>query len=230
MTKKSVFKRILRGLKYIGIGLLSFFALFFLFAWLLTIIPTNSNFKEPEKGIDVFLRSNGTHVDICLPANSIRPLLNTSSFEYDTPNVSHFSFGWGDKGFYLYTPSWDDLKYSTALYAALWPSPTAMHVTYLYKEPELSDNIKKVRISQDQLKNMAAFIDQSFEKDSLGAYQKIEVEEDYYPYVDEFFEADGSYILFYTCNVWTNECVKSAGIKTAIWAPFEWCAMYHFRD
>jgi len=30
------------------------------------------------------------------------------------------AFGWGDKGFYLNTPTWADLKFSTAVKAAFW--------------------------------------------------------------------------------------------------------------
>lgn len=229
MSVGAVLKKVLRYLKYLMLGLVSFFALFFLFAWLLTIIPTNSDFVETKNGVEVYLVSNGTHVDVCLPKQELAPYLNTSTFELDGPDTRYYSLGWGDKGFYIHTPTWDDLKMSTALYAALWPSPTAMHVTYLYDNPDTSEYVKKVTISNAQLKSMATFIEESFKKDSSGNYQKIKIEKDYYPSVDEFFEANGSYILFYTCNVWTNECIKSAGIKTAIWAPFEWSVMYHFK-
>ena len=43
-----------------------------------------------------------------------------------------------------------------------------------------------------------------------------------YPNVhDNFYEANGSYHLFRTCNVWTNQVLINAGIKTAIWTPFD---------
>jgi hypothetical protein len=43
------------------------------------------------------------------------PFDNTISKRYD---FSYVSFGWGDKGFYLDTPSWAELQPSTAFVAA----------------------------------------------------------------------------------------------------------------
>lgn len=38
-------------------------------------------------------------------------------------DFNYIAFGWGDKGFYLDTPTWADLKFSTAFKAAFgWDS------------------------------------------------------------------------------------------------------------
>ncbi len=222
-------KSILKWLKYAIISIAGMTALYFLMAWILTIIPTNSDFEETPDGIEVYLVSNGMHVDVCLPKSELQPLLKSESFTMDDDKVQYYSLGWGDQGFYIYTPSWDDLKISTALYAMFWPSPTAMHVSYRYDTPVPGEKVKKVLISREQLQSMAMFIDESFQTDNSGHYISIPVENDYYPMVDEFFEAKGNYFMLYTCNVWSNECIKAGGIKTATWAPFEWCILYHFE-
>lgn len=41
-----------------------------------------------------------------------------------------------------------------------------------------------------------------------------------YSHYDRFFEAEGNYNCFYTCNVWTGCVLKKGKIKTAIWSPF----------
>jgi len=38
---------------------------------------------------------------------------------------------------------------------------------------------------------------------------------------DAFYEAKGSFSCFKTCNTWTNQTLKKAEIKTAIWTPFD---------
>ncbi|HOB24230.1 MAG TPA: DUF2459 domain-containing protein, partial [Kaistella sp.] len=37
-------------------------------------------------------------------------------------DFKYLAIGWGDKGFYLDTPTWADLKFSTAFKAAFWLS------------------------------------------------------------------------------------------------------------
>lgn len=230
MATKKILLKIWRVLKRFLIAITAFVALYYSCAYVFTWIPSNSDFKETPNGYEVYLISNGMHVDICFHKEDINKYLSTDAFELDADYIEYYSIGWGDKGFYLHTPTWDDLTVSTAAYAALWPSPTAMHMTYLYDDPVVGKRVKKVRISQQQLKAMAAFIDNSFEKSEKGAYKKINVENDYYPQIDEFFEANGSYIMFYTCNTWTNQCLKEGGVKTATWTPFEWGVLYHFEE
>ena len=50
--------------------------------------------------------------------------------------------GWGDKGFYLETPTWADLKTSTALKAVSGYNTTAMHVTFYKEMQEKGSKIK----------------------------------------------------------------------------------------
>ena len=38
---------------------------------------------------------------------------------------------------------------------------------------------------------------------------------------DAFYDATGSYSLFHTCNSWTNNALKAAGMKASVWTPFD---------
>ncbi|MDK7354048.1 DUF2459 domain-containing protein, partial [Rothia aeria] len=38
---------------------------------------------------------------------------------------------------------------------------------------------------------------------------------------DAFYEANGKYSIFYTCNTWTNNVLKKAGLKASFWAAFD---------
>ena len=38
---------------------------------------------------------------------------------------------------------------------------------------------------------------------------------------DAFYEAIPRYTFWYTCNEWTRRALAAAGVRTAIWAPFD---------
>jgi uncharacterized protein (TIGR02117 family) len=175
---------------------------------------------ELTDGIKIYVKSNGIHTDICLPVKNDQ--MDWQSFVPVShyPKVKSFqyiSIGWGDKGFFLDTPTWDDLTFTTAFTAAFLPSPTAMHVQYLETEPLVSESTKFEFVSPEKYSALVAFVcgsfDQSNEKVNL-------IENRGYWYNDNFYEAKGSYHLFNTCNAWTNEALKVAGVRTAWLALF----------
>ena len=106
------------------------------------------------------------------------------------------------------------MKASTALKAASGLSTTAMHVTF-YKDLKESKSCKKLQISSDNYKKLILFINESFQTKS-GEFLKIETEAVYGKH-DVFYEANGSYSLFYTCNSWANQALKAANQKAALW-------------
>src|SRR6478735_3529358 len=99
------------------------------------LIKVNTNFRNSETGIKLFVISNGVHTDIVLPVKTAckdwTTLFPRDKFSLSDSSYNYISFGWGDKGFYLNTPNWSDLKISTAFKAAFGLSETAMHVSYV---------------------------------------------------------------------------------------------------
>jgi uncharacterized protein (TIGR02117 family) len=203
---------------------------YLLFALVLSIIPVNTTFVEPKEGVDIYIESNGVHTDIVVPVKS--PAIDWTSkvdTQFFNPARSEFkyiAFGWGDKGFYLDTPTWADLKFSTAFKALFWLGTSAMHVSYSEYVPIPDKDTRKIRISKVQYEKLIRFIDESFQIDGSGKYIPINCCH-YKGMNDNFFEAKGKYNLFRTCNTWTNKGLKTAEVKTAFWAPFEWSVMYH---
>ncbi len=187
------------------------------------IIPINSDYDPQNGEIDIYVISNGVHTDICLPVKNDQ--VDWTEFISEAPYTGlssepeFISIGWGDKGFYLDTPEWSDLKASTAINAMLLSSPTAMHITYKCYTPAESEQVKKCSISKSKYEALIHYIKDSFELDQNGNVQLIPNVG--YTSVDNFYEAKGSYHLFKTCNVWTNNALSIAGIKTSGLALFE---------
>jgi uncharacterized protein (TIGR02117 family) len=229
-----IFKFIKSVLKFAGntvLGILFLTALYLLFAVIFTLIPSNISSKQPEKGITIYIKSNGVHTDLLLPTenkfyNWSDHILQEDFFP-DTTDHPWTAFGWGDKGFYLNTPNWSDLKVSTALDALLPTGSSAMHVTLYGNTLQENKRTKKIILTDEQYLILCDYVFNSFQRNEQEHFILIDCCH-YKGLNDNFYEAEGSYHLFNTCNNWTNSALKAAGVKTAFWAPFDKCIFYHF--
>jgi len=214
-------KTILKILFKIILILIGLIAVYLIAAFTLPYITLNNDYKDTPEGIKIVVLSNGAHTDIVVPAKteykdwtlSFRP----DSFDLKDSLHTFIGFGWGDKGFYLYTPEWSDLKMSTAVKAICGLGGTAMHVSYLKERNTESENCKIFVISKEHYEKLIVFIENSFEKNENNF---IKIDHPGYGDFDRFYEAKGTYTLFKTCNVWTNNGLKETGIKTGCWTPF----------
>lgn len=204
-------------LKYFAIFILSLFA-YLLIVTLLSFVSVNYDVAQNQEEIPIYILTNGVHTDIVLPIKNEHHDWSTQlKFEHTKSKDTTYQYvalGWGDKGFYLETPTWADLKASTAIKAASGLSSTAIHVTF-YKHLKENQSCKKLQISLENYKKLIAFINESFQTKS-GKFLKIETNAVYGKH-DVFYEANGSYSLFYTCNSWANQALKAANQKAALW-------------
>lgn len=227
---KKLLKRILK-LFFLSLGgILLAGLLFLLAATIFTFIPVNDDFSPPEDGVEIFVISNGLHVDLCVPVETKeidwREFVPTEPFA--RRNWSYIAFGYGDRGFYLNTPTWADLSLLTASNALFLPSEPVMHVTYHPGKPKTGDYVRSVKISQEQYQTVIAHIKSGFHLTGENQISLIEGY-GYSGWQDNFYQATGAYHLFNTCNMWANDGLKKGGVKTASWAPFDKCILYHFE-
>ncbi|WP_420841837.1 TIGR02117 family protein [Eikenella glucosivorans] len=188
--------------------------------WLLPHIKSPGR-TEGEPEITVWLLSNGVHTDIVVPtANSeadwraVFPAEHTRSQEY----APWLAIGLGDKNFYLNTHTWADLSPRTAFRAAAGLSSNAIHATYLHSLEDCT-RCAPIRISRPQYRRLVAYIHQSLQWQN-GRTRPIPTHMVYGGH-DAFYEATGSYNLFYTCNTWTNSALKTMGADAALWTITE---------
>src|ERR1700751_2268871 len=124
---------------YTGYTFGAFFGLILLYllsTYILSKISIN-NKTSSSNDMEMYILTNGVHTDLVVPIKSdeidwseIIKFENTLS--KDTL-MKYLAFGWGDKGFYLETPNWSDLKVRIAFRAMFYLGKTAMHTTF-YKE------------------------------------------------------------------------------------------------
>ena len=107
----NVIKKAIRSILKIILGLAVFLLLYALIIFITSIIPVNKNKSlKTHNNIPVYILSNGVHTDIVLPLNNSIKNWSTSISYLDTKAQDStrnlIAFGWGDKGFYLDTPTW----------------------------------------------------------------------------------------------------------------------------
>ena len=213
------------------LALVIFVLLYFFIAILFSIIPVGKDLPLANP-VEIFISSNGLHADFIVPFQS--QVFDWSAFieKNDYPDFAavdpeFIAFGWGDKNFYLFTPSWSDLKFSTAFNALFCKSESVMHVSLLQNKPLEYSSCMRINLTQKQYQKLAEFIIASFK---LNCQRPILFGGKAYSHSDNFYMADGSYTLFYTCNTWVNEGLRKINIKTALWTPFEEGIFYHLRE
>ncbi|WP_330745561.1 TIGR02117 family protein [Chryseobacterium sp. CP-77] len=217
-------------LKVLGI-ILGIVIIYVILGLLIPYIPVSAKDDGQKKEIPIYIYTNGVHTDIVMPVkNDLQdwsrkiPFANTRSKKTD---YQYIGIGWGDKGFYLDTPTWADLKFSTAIKAAFWLSDSAMHCTY-YNTMKEGDDCKMIMISRNQYQNLVKFVEDKFDRDQNGNFMLIPTDA-VYGDNDAFYDAKGTYSFLYTCNTWSNNALKAAGQKAALWTPSDFGIFQHYK-
>lgn len=212
-------------------GILALLGVYALLSLLIPYIEIAEKPTSDPQNIPIYIYTNGVHTDLVMPIKNAQfdwsqkiPYDNTVSKATD---YQYVGIGWGDKGFYLDTPTWADLKVSTALKAAFWLGESAMHTTFYYKMTEAED-CKKIMVSEKQYAELVQFVDDKFEKNNAGQNILIPTNA-VYSEADAFYEANGSYSFANTCNTWTNNALKVADQKAALWTPTDFGIFQHYK-
>jgi len=211
---KNAFKILLKLVLF----LLGLILLYVIIAYLLSLITIEKEANtKPE--VEIFILTNGVHTDIVMPVKS-EQIDWSQQIQYKNTQAAdstyqYIAMGWGDKGFYLETPEWSDLKASVAFKAASGLSSSAIHATY-YKQMKLGNDCKSMLISKEQYQRLITYITNSFQKDASGNFIPI-ITDANYGKTDAFYEANGSYSIFKTCNSWANTGLKACGQKCCLW-------------
>ena len=225
----SLIRSTLKIIGYTAGGLAAVAGLYVGTAFVLSRITVPKTDPNAAPDVEIYLHTNGVHTDLVLP---IKTPLHDWSQELslqDIPSrdttMRYVAFGWGDKGFYLDTPTWAELKFSTAFVAAFWLGSAAMHTTYFHNMGPGPDTVP-LRLSRAEYARLVAYILASFRYDAAGRVQHIAGHS--YGRDDAFYEAHRVYSFLYTCNTWTNNALKASGQKACFWTQADSGIFYQY--
>ncbi|HEX3383938.1 MAG TPA: TIGR02117 family protein [Mucilaginibacter sp.] len=223
-------KKILRTVAWVILSTVLFISAWILAALAIPLITVNSH-PVAGKDVTIFIQTNGDHTDVIVPIiTSVKDWRNELSYQNTVSKGTakkYVAVGWGDKGFYLNTPTWSQLKFSVAFKAAFALSTAAVHATFC-DTPGVNNDCKPIMLKKEQYKKLVSYIDNTFKRNSVGHAINIETKANY-DNEDAFYEAKRSYNLFYTCNTWANNALKSCGQKACLWTPTDMGIFYHYR-
>jgi uncharacterized protein (TIGR02117 family) len=183
-------------------------------------IPTNRGWVQPETGVRIYVESNGIHTGIIVPVSAEgvdwRDLLRPEDLRDPRyAGYDHLSIGWGERTFYLETPTWADVKPSTVAAAAIGSDRTVMHVDHV-PAPNVDADVRAIMLRPEEYRRLAAFIRATFrERDGQRPVHQFG-----YAGYDAFYEARGHYNAVQTCNAWTGDALRHAGVRVGAWTPF----------
>lgn len=190
--------------------------LFMLAAWVGSSLPRNSEWRQPDRGVEIMVETNGVHTAIVMPLVSPHKDWRADFPAADLPApdspYTHVSVSWGEREVFLNTPTWADLSPLTAL-RALVGGDALLHVAH-YVRPAPSDDARILRLRADEYRRLVRRIERYVPR---GASRPVYPG---YADYDVFYDAPGSYHLGNTCNQWTSDTLAAAGVRIGRWTPF----------
>lgn len=228
-----------RYLKYVALIIMAFVITYLCLAILGALLPANSSWTNPldshlndpiaidADNIDIFVETNGIHVNIILPLTNDEGILRNILYPYHLQKAQYNSqfamIGWGHKGVYQNAQDWNDLTIDDAFSAASGAGDALLHIYYIHN-PKPNNYRKKIRITRAQYLNILNNISSYFKYDENG---KLRIFKGYGDN-DLFYEAHGRYSIINTCNVWMGMILREAGIKVGYWTPFSQSIMWRY--
>ncbi|QMT33004.1 TIGR02117 family protein [Conchiformibius steedae DSM 2580] len=214
----------MRALKITLLALCWCVGLYFAAALLLGNLPVHAS-RSPDMGdIEIFLVDNGVHSDIVLPVrqnghdwHTVFPPQRLAD-PLHAELAEYIGIGWGSRRFFLHTRTWGDLDALTALEALSGTGQSVMHVSY-YPSALITDKRRTVSIHVSAAE-YARIVEQIRASLPLSPNGEAVFAAAGYGDKDLFYEANGRYHLFNTCNSWTNNVLKKSGLTAVIWTPF----------
>lgn len=208
------------------LGVVAIPFLYFAVALLLGLIPANRGWREAERGVTIFVNTNGVHTGIGMPLHNAlmdwRPYVPAEHLRVPARG-NYIIVGYGHRDFYLNTPSWAELSLSTAFNASLGLGPTLLHVDHV-QDPQEGSEQRAITLSPDEYRRLVAYIRPRFELDAAGRTRPVLGRG--YATNDMFYEAHGGYSAILTCNEWTGRALRAAGVRMGLWTPVEQSVMW----
>lgn len=228
MIRRQAWRRGFRiGLKLL-LGIIAVPIAWFAAALVLGLVPANVAWREPDRGITVFVRSNGVHTWIMMPAANRymdwRPYAPGAHLRDPRwGNGNYVAIGYGNRDVYLNTPTWSDLSARSALAATFGIGPALMHVEYA-QDPQPDAWQRPIKLTPDQYRRLVTYVRARFRLDAGG--HTIPILGRGYGPNDMFYESTGGYSAILTCNEWTGRALRAAGVRMGLWTPLEQSIMW----
>ena len=209
--------------------ILALFSVYLQAALIGGLIPANAGWREARRGIAICVHTNGVHTWIMVPKVTKemdwRPLARSEHIRDRRHAGNYIAIGFGNRDFYLNTPTWGDLSPRTALAAAVGGGPSLMHVDHSWN-PRPNAHQRRIILRRSEYRRLIRYLLDSF--DYRGGGWMPLIGRGYGP-SDVFYESRRPYDLARPCNEWTGEALRAAGVRTGVWTPLAQSIMWRLE-
>jgi hypothetical protein len=172
--------------------------------------PTPHHASRPGPAVaTIEVIARDWHADIALPVTALQPPLAALARRF--PGASHLVIGFGDRGYWP-RPTASPLD----MLRALLPGPGAILVTGLRVSPAEAfgaANVVTLPLSQAGLDQVSRFLWEGLETGPEEVPRSVAAG----PYPGSLFYASTRrYSFAYTCNTWSAEALRQAGIPVTV--------------
>ena len=192
--------------------------LFFSAAFIGSSLPANNDWRQPKDGIKVFVETNGVHVSLIVPMTAagedLSDLIRPNQLSDPALYGTHVMVGWGHSAVYRHTKTWSDVKPQDIASAIFGSDLTTLHVYHLV-DPQPTSIRKQLIVTPAQYRSIIAQIRATFRLDKHGH----SIASPAYGPDNLFYESYGHYSAVHTCNNWTGDILRNAGVRIGMWTP-----------
>lgn len=224
-------RRLKRWLGYLGLACLGLIVVLAMAA----ITPRQWQIPpSPDCRFTIYVTSDGMHTNFFVP---VRTTIYDWSQQLDLEAIGsdpaadyrYLQFGWGDRIFYMGTPSWQEVQLTNALRALFyWRNTSAMFVKGHTAAPQPgNETVTCLHLSQTDYLALMRFLQATFQTDAQGQVERLGSGQDGQ---SSFYAATGFYSIFNTCNSWTADGLRAAHVNTPVWGGLAAPIMWHLRN
>lgn len=162
--------------------------------------------QKPDQCHSIYVADHGWHTGLILLRQDFDPRVSLRTTYFD--DKQWLEFGWGDAAFYQA----EEMSVGLALRALFSPTDAVMHVYAFDGMPAKNfpeSEVVRIRVTQAGYRRMIRFIRDAFARDQNGHVMPLK--RGLYGR-SHFFKARGTYSMDRTCNTWTAEALREAGL------------------
>jgi uncharacterized protein (TIGR02117 family) len=167
--------------------------------------PAKPYVGSAPRGDAIYVISGGWHTEVGLSVEALDGSLR--ALKRDFPSARYLVFGWGARDYYMA----QDFGLGDLLRAAV-PGPAVMLVIPLEIPPEAffgASNVYALPAPADAVQRLSQFLWDYLVSEENGTPRRIGTG----PYPQStFYASTGTYNLGHTCNTWTAEALRAAGL------------------
>ncbi len=135
------------------------------------LIPIGVNYPDGEKMVEILVEVSTIHTSFILPVKNddvdFRKYIFSPQLIASTPKINYISLSWGDRDFFLETPTWNQFKIKTAFNALFRSAAAVIHIEYFHQRPN-GKSYYTLHLPRDKYVLLVAYITGFLKQDENG--------------------------------------------------------------